>query len=49
MNRARNVFRTVAIAALVASDPEFVETYDFAGNGFWSTPVQPNLDACVGS
>ncbi|MYC02878.1 MAG: hypothetical protein F4X58_13265 [Chloroflexi bacterium] len=33
----------------VASDPEFVETYDLAGNGFWDTPVQPNLDACVGS
>ena len=32
----------------VASDPEFVETYDLAGNGFWETPVQPNLDACGG-
>ena len=33
----------------VASDPEFIETYDLAGNGFWETPVQPNLDACIGS
>ena len=33
----------------VASDPVFTETYDLAGNGFWSTQVQPNLDACVGS
>ena len=33
----------------VASDPEFIETYDLAGNDFWETPVQPNLDACIGS
>ena len=38
-----------SLTIAVASDPEFVETYDFAGNGFWETPVQPNLDACVGS
>ena len=38
-----------SLTITVASDPEFVETYDFAGNGFWDTPIQPNLDACVGS
>ena len=38
-----------SLTITVASDPEFVETYDFAGNSFWTTPVQPNLDACVGS
>ena len=38
-----------SLTITVASDPEFVETYDLAANGFWTTPVQPNLDACVGS
>ena len=38
-----------SLTITVASDPVFTETYDFAGNGFWETPVQPNLDACVGS
>ncbi len=33
----------------VASDPEYTETYDLKGNGFWTTPVQPNLDACGSS
>ena len=32
----------------VASSPVFTETYEFADNGFWDTPVQPNLDACGG-
>lgn len=30
----------------VASDPVVTQTYGLADNGFWSTPVQPNLDAC---
>lgn len=38
-----------SLSISVASDPVFSETYDLAGNGFWSTPVQPNLDACGGS
>ena len=33
----------------VLADVIFTQTYDFADNGFWDTPVQPNLDACVGS
>ena len=33
----------------VMADVIFTQTYDLAGNGFWTTPVQPNLDACVGS
>ncbi len=35
------------LAITVASDPEYTETYDLKGNGFWTTPVQPNLDACL--
>ena len=38
-----------SLSISVASDPVFTETYDFADNGFWDTPVQPNLDACGGS
>ncbi len=37
-----------SLSVSVASDPVFTQTYDFAGDGFWSTPVQPNLDACGG-
>ncbi len=37
-----------SLTITVASDPAFQETYDLAGNGFWETPVQPNLDACTG-
>ena len=33
----------------VDSDLGVTRMFDFAGNGFWSTPVQPNLDACGGS
>ncbi len=32
----------------VASMPEFTQTYELATNGFWETPVQPNLDICGG-
>ena len=35
-----------SLSISVGSDPVFTETYDFADNGFWDTPVQPNLDAC---
>ena len=38
-----------SLSVSVGSDPVFTETYDFADNGFWETPVQPNLDACGGS
>ena len=38
-----------SLSISVGSDPVFVETYDFADNGFWDTPVQPNLDVCGGS
>ena len=38
-----------SLSVSVGSDPVFTETYDFADNGFWDTPVQPNLDACGGS
>ena len=38
-----------SLSISVGSDPVFTETYDFADNGFWDTPVQPNLDACGGS
>ena len=38
-----------SLSISVASDPVFTTTYDLAGNGFWTTPVQPNLDACGGS
>ena len=38
-----------SLSVSVASDPVFTQTYDFADNGFWSTPVQPNLEACGGS
>ena len=38
-----------SLSISVASDPVFTETYDLSGNGFWDTPVQPNLDACGGS
>ena len=37
--------RTLTIR--VASEPVFEETYDLATEGFWDTPVQPNLDACA--
>ena len=37
-----------SLSVSVASDPVFTETYDLSGNGFWDTPVQPNLDACGG-
>ncbi len=37
-----------SLSISVASDPVFTETYDLSGNGFWDTPVQPNLDACGG-
>ena len=33
----------------VATDPLSTAEFDLAGSGFWSTPVQPNLDACPGS
>ena len=39
---------TDSLSISVASDPVFTETYDLSGNGFWDTPVQPNLDACGG-
>ena len=32
----------------VSSSPEFTQTYELAANGFWETPVQPNLDICGG-
>ena len=32
-----------------ATDPVATGEFDLAGNGFWETPVQPNLDACAGS
>ena len=32
----------------VASDPVFTQTYELSDNGFWDTPVQPNLDQCAG-
>ncbi|MCY4618380.1 MAG: hypothetical protein OXD50_07495 [Chloroflexi bacterium] len=38
-----------SLSVNVESEPVFTQTYDFAGNDFWSTPVQPNLDACGGS
>ena len=38
-----------SLSVSVGSDPVFTETYDLADNGFWETPVQPNLDACGGS
>ena len=37
-----------SLSISVTSDPVFTETYDLSGNGFWDTPVQPNLDACGG-
>ena len=33
----------------VASDPVATGDFDLDENGFWWTPVQPNLDACPGS
>lgn len=33
----------------VGSDPVVSGKYDLVGNGLWSTPFQPNLDACAGS
>lgn len=38
-----------SLTVSVASDPVTMLSFDLAGNGFWSTPVQPNLDACDGS
>lgn len=38
-----------SLSISVASDPVFNATYNLAGNGYWTTPVQPNLDACGGS
>ena len=38
-----------SLSISVGSDPVFTETYNFADNGYWETPVQPNLDACGGS
>ena len=37
-----------SLSVSVASEPVFTQTYDFAANDFWTTPVQPNLDACGG-
>ena len=38
-----------SLTITVGSDPEFVQTYELGEYGFWETPVQPNLDACLGS
>ena len=38
-----------SLTVSIGSDPATTLTLDFAGNSFWSTPVQPNLDACPGS
>ena len=37
-----------SLTVSVASDPAFSQTWELSDNGFWTTPVQANLDACGG-
>ena len=36
------------LSVSIDSSPVMDQTYNFGGNRFWNTPVQPNLDACGG-